>query len=237
MWFATVAACFIASKSPIPAQVAEGETVTVRAPDVLVEAVETPKGMMYRVGRVATDTRLPEGYPAPTSPGAIEIKRYPSVRRATVLGEGAMDRSGTSGFWPLFMHISRRDIPMTAPVETELERGDDGERAGRWTMAFLYHSPADGEAGQDGRILVEDSEPVTVLALGVRGRVSMRDPFMQVEELQSWLDEHSEHWIAEGDVRVLGYNGPNVRAADRWWEVQVPIRAAGDQTDSDGSPR
>ncbi|MFG0285498.1 MAG: heme-binding protein [Phycisphaerales bacterium JB039] len=233
MWLASVAACFLASTTPAPVQpLADGAVLLVRAPtDAAVEAIETSKGTMYRAGRVSTDTRLPVGYPAPTAPGAIEIKRYPQVRRATVSGDGAMDRAGASGFWPLFLHISRRDIAMTAPVETELRRTNDAGSSS-WTMAFLYHSPDDGQAGTDGRITIEDAEPVTVLALGVRGRVSMRDPFMQVAELESWLEEHGEHWIADGDVRVLGYNGPNVRAADQWWEVQLPIRPAARQSEA-----
>ena len=238
MWFASAAACFLISASPMPVDLAEGERVTVRSSaESPVEQIETSKGTMYRAGRVSTDTRLPIGYPAPTAPGAIDIKRYPSVRRATVSGDGAMDRAGASGFWPLFMHISRRDIAMTAPVETEIHQSDEAAQTRSWTMAFLYHAPSDGETGRDGRITIEDAEPVSVLALGVRGRVSMRDPFMQVAELRSWLDEHDDQWVADGDVRVLGYNGPNVRAADRWWEVQIPIRSVADGTDPDAGER
>ncbi|MEC9372584.1 MAG: hypothetical protein VYC34_02025, partial [Planctomycetota bacterium] len=54
---------------------------------------EGPEGPLYSAGPVATDTKLPVGYPRPTPPGAMEIKRYDVVRQAEVSGEGAPDRS------------------------------------------------------------------------------------------------------------------------------------------------
>ena len=42
------------------------------------------------------DTALPAGYPLPTPPGAMELKRYPSVRRVEQGGKGEMS-SGMNG--------------------------------------------------------------------------------------------------------------------------------------------
>lgn len=188
-----------------------------------VVSLETDKGVLYTSGMgadmVLTDTALPEGYPRPTPPGAIEIKRVPSVRRAEVSGTGRMDSSGAGGFWPLFMHISRNDIAMTAPVEMEL--GSD-EATPRWTMAFLYERPANGPIGKAGMVEVIDTEELTVLALGVRGRLPMGNPAEQIRTLEEWLEGQSD-WRRAGDTRVLGYNGPNISPGNRWWEVQIPI--------------
>ncbi|MFN9971363.1 MAG: hypothetical protein ACK58T_15860, partial [Phycisphaerae bacterium] len=71
-------------------------------------------------GVLTIDTPLPVGYPDPTPPGAIDLKLYPSVRRAEVSGEvKSLSSGGNDGFWPLFRHIQRRDIAMTSPVEME----------------------------------------------------------------------------------------------------------------------
>lgn len=204
--------------------------ITRVAGDGEVALRETSKGVLYSSGQhpdmVLTDTALPVGYPRPTPPGAIEIKRVPSVRRAEVSGSGAMGNSGSAGFWPLFMHISRNDIAMTAPVEMELAEDQVNPS---WTMAFLYERPENGPAGTAGVVEVVDTEELTVLALGVRGRLPMGNPQEQLRTLESWLEGQTS-WRRAGQTRVLGYNGPNIRAANRWWEVQIPIERADVET-------
>jgi hypothetical protein len=44
-----------------------------------------------------------------------------------------------------------------------------------------------------------------------------------VRELEAWLAGQTA-WERAGDVRTLGYNGPNVPPSNRWWEVQIPVR-------------
>ena len=70
----------------------------------------------FTCGESYIEAPLPVGYPAPTPPGAIDLKRYPSVRRAEVSGSGDPDRKRNGAFWPLFNHIKQRDIAMTSPV-------------------------------------------------------------------------------------------------------------------------
>ncbi len=85
------------------------------------EAVVTRKGEEFRFKGCRVDTPLPVGYPAPTAPGAIELKWYPSVRRAEVTGKATQtpEQGRNSTFWPLFKHIESRQIAMTAPVEMD----------------------------------------------------------------------------------------------------------------------
>jgi len=45
----------------------------------------------FRSGPCRIPTPLPEGYPAPTPPGGIEVKRYPAVRRAGISGSMSPD--------------------------------------------------------------------------------------------------------------------------------------------------
>jgi hypothetical protein len=202
--------------------------------EIELETREGREGPLYRSGSVATDTKLPVGYPAPTPPGAIELKHYPVVRRAEVSGTLGQGDPSMRGFFPLFRHITREGIAMTAPVEMEYRSGGDGDREPEsWTMAFLYHTDEDGPTGEArGDVRVVDAPAVTVLSLGVRGVRSIDEPEERAQTLREWL-EGSDGWRAVdgAPVRVLGYNGPNVAPANRWWEVQVVVERTAAQAE------
>lgn len=201
------------------------------------------EGDMYRSGDSFTEAALPEGYPAPTAPGAMEIKSYPSVRRAQVSGERGMNPSAGQGFFPLFNHIKKNDIAMTAPVEMiyagdnlpnpegdslQTHTNDDGET---WTMSFLYRTSDLGPTGSDGRVEIIDAEPVTVLSLGVRGRLSEASTMAGITRLTAWI-ESSNHYEIIGHARTMGYNGPYVPRDIQWWEIQIPIREIEPEADT-----
>lgn len=197
------------------------------------------------------DTALPTGYPLPTPPGAMELKRYPSVRRAEQGGKGEMSSGMNGAFWPLFAHIQRNKIAMTAPVDMDLHWMRDrvngaeapatgGEQATasqeRWTMSFLYRTADLRETGTEGTVRIVDVEPMTVISIGLDGRglgmsragmVQGREAAVDaaIEKLNAWLDAQAE-WVPYGSPRLCGYNDPSVRPANQWWEVQIPIKPA-----------
>ena len=121
----------------------------------------------YTCGDCVVETALPEGYPAPTPPGAIEVKRYPVIRRAEVTGRQAPDRGRNSAFFSLFRHIRSRDIAMTSPVEMDYPgwSGDASSAPKSWTMSFVYRTPDDGPIEQSGNVRVTDTAPVTVISI------------------------------------------------------------------------
>lgn len=179
------------------------------------------------------DTPLPVGYPAPTPPGAIELKKYPSVRRAEKSGSMAPDIGMNFAFFPLFNHIQRRDIAMTSPVEMDYrgterwsQTGELGRAPDEWTMSFLYREPANGDTGVDRGVSVVDTKPLTVISIGLRGRYSWEKSRAAIGQLLAWLSSHPE-WVQSGDARALYYNGPDRRTADLWAEVQLPVSPAG----------
>lgn len=194
-------------------------------------------GVMYRFGRMLVDTKLPVGYPAPTPPGAIELKRYPEVRRAEISGETDPREGSMAGFFPLFAHIQRNDIAMTAPVEMDYHgvsasgEAADGAASGadddaRWTMSFLYETADLGPTGvdeNDPRVRIVDAPAVTVLAIGVRGWSGVNRLDRGLAALNEWLDAQDE-WEVAGDPRTFGYNGPSTPRDLRWAEVQIPVR-------------
>ena len=186
------------------------------------------RGIVYSIGPCEIDTELPEAYPVPTPPGALEIKRYPEIRRAEYTtpmeDAGASMRAGNRGFWPLFRHIEARSIPMTSPVEMDYHGMtlENPAALRSWTMSFLYRTPEEGIIETDGRVEVVNTKPVTVLSAGVRGVFGGRMLEEQIGVLRAWLEGQDE-WRAAGDVRVFQYNGPMTPAGNRWVEVQVPI--------------
>ena len=182
----------------------------------------------YKASKVAIDTPLPEGYPAPTPPGAVEIKTYPSVRRAEVTGTSANpDRGMNKAFWPLFHHIKKHDIAMTTPVEMDYEgfEGSKDAQPDAWTMSFLYRTPELNEVGQDGTVTVRDAAAVTVAAIGLRGEYTMATMRRGMEQLEDWLSSNPQ-WEAAGSWRMLCYNGPKLAYWNKWAEVQIPVRPA-----------
>ncbi|MBK7405258.1 MAG: heme-binding protein [Phycisphaerales bacterium] len=201
------------------------------------EAEVEQSGATYSAGEVGTDTPLPEGYPRPTAPGAIEVKTYPSVRRAEYhRDESPNGMSGNIAFWPLFQHIKQREIAMTAPVEMDYPglEPDPKSEPRSWTMSFLYRSADLGPTGEFGRVRVRDVPPVTVVALGFKGPYAMEWARIKMGELEAWLDGQTG-WVRDGEPRVMHYNGPDVPATRRWGEVQIPVRRAGTDAASDDS--
>jgi hypothetical protein len=181
------------------------------------------------------DAPLPVGFPDATRPGAIEVKSYPAYRSAVARGEGLTLDSGDALFWPLFNHIARKEIAMTAPVINTYEGAgllSEPDARGAVAMEFPYREPDQGEAGRDGdRVTVEDRPAGRYACLGVQG--AMTDARMRegVATLRAWLDEHRAEWVESGPPRRLGYHGPMTPTARRLWEVQLPVRPAAEAAD------
>lgn len=181
----------------------------------------------YRWEACQVDTPLPAGYPRPTPPGAIELKTYPAARLAEVVGSGDPDRGMNRAFWPLFNHIKRHDIAMTSPVEMYYSGMKDEvpARPDAWSMAFLYRTPDLHATGVEGNVTVRDTEPVTVVSVGLKGDYSMALVERGRRTLQEYLAVN-QGWEIAGGWRALYYNGPSLFFWNKWAEVQVPVRRA-----------
>ncbi len=168
---------------------------------------------------------MPEGYPPPTPPGAIDLKTYPSVRAAEVDGTGDPDSGMNGAFWPLFNHIKEHSIAMTSPVEMTYRglQGSAQPDPSAWSMAFLYRRPELNQAGVEGRVVVRDTEPMTVIAIGMKGSYSMDLVQRGMRKIEDWLAANP-HWEAHGEWRSLYYNGPSLLFWNKWAEVQHPVR-------------
>lgn len=241
------------------AEAPAGATVAVVADPVKVGGVsefelETRKGELedgevsayFVAGPMRTTAALPEGYPRPTPAGAMEIKSYPSVRRAEITVDASPRLGMNMAFFPLFRHIKNRNIAMTAPVEADLPtmarqdaenlgvQGTEGDDA--MTVSFLYRTSDLGPVGDaEENVRVIDTKPVTVLSLGIRGTMGNDRIEREIGKLYEWLESQAERnvgpggveaggrWSADGSPRIMGYNGPDVPRRNQWWEVQLPV--------------
>jgi hypothetical protein len=212
----------------------EGEWIRLAGdPSLVVER----RGDFYFFGTASITTELPDGYPPPTPPGAMDLKRYPSVRRAEVRGRSNPDLGTNIGFFPLFNHIQRRRIAMTSPVEVDYRMtGDEASpREVEWTMSFLYRSADLGPTGvdeRDRRVRIVDTEPVTVVSVGLQGPYRLSRMMEAVKDIEAWLQQNP-HWEVAGEPRALYYNGPEQPERTKWAEAQVPVR----RRPADATPR
>ncbi len=168
---------------------------------------------------------LPEGFPAPTPPGEIRIQTYPASRAVMVEARGFFDFGLWKGFMPLFEHIDREDISMTAPIVADYPAEAERKLRGTMQMGFFYPAVDEGEAGPDGEVEVTDLAGRSYVSIGVIGYYSLRSYREAVAQLEAWLDEHGYLWEADGAPRRLLYQQPKLsNAFELYSEVQIPIK-------------
>ena len=203
----------------------------------------------FRFGPSRIESPLPAGYPEPTPPGAIDLKRYPTVRRAEYVSSGSPGFGMNMGFFPLFNHIKRNDIAMTSPVEMDYRDlfdpatgKQEPKESMSWTMSFLYRTAELAPVGKDrkdGKVIVTDRPELEVLSIGMNGPYGTGVVEKGLTLLHAWLKDHPEYEVA-GEPRAFHYNGPYIANRNKWSEVQLPVRKSGgapSATGASGTPR
>lgn len=167
---------------------------------------------------------LPDGFPAPTPDGKIEVKQYPAYRAATFGYQGELSQAANRSFSPLFNHISSNDISMTAPVETRYLTSTTGElnQQGTARVSFLYRNTDTYPDEIAANIEIEDIAPMTVVSLGLQGSYTYQSYLDSLQKLQEWLDRHPEY-RALGSPRRFFYDGPYIPDNFKRSEIQIPI--------------
>jgi len=176
------------------------------------------------------EAKLPAGFPSPGPVGEIIVKEYPAYRMAQIdRGRDGVKGGANVMFRPLFDHIKRNNIAMTAPVEMGYtEHGEPGEGAS--SMAFLYGEPSWGTPGTDAddhRVVVEDVPAMTVVSIGVRGGYTDANFKKAISKLNAWVKQREHQVRVNGPPRYLAYNSPFVLGFLKYGEVQLPIDLAG----------
>jgi len=164
------------------------------------------------------EAQLPQGFPPPGPIGQVIVKNYPACRAATVAASDVNGAGQDDMFRPLFDHIQRENIAMTAPLQMDFEwvnvpAGSTQPSAKPPTaMSFVYRSPRTGKPGKDGIVTVRDLPAVTVISVGVRGSYNAEHFDYGLKAITDWLRIHPNSYRVVGPPRFLGYNSPFVFA-------------------------
>lgn len=157
---------------------------------------------------------LPEGWPKPGPFGVATEKKYPAYRAAFTAQSGEF-----TGFWTLFSHIKKNDIPMTAPVEIAVEPREEGKGMKQIAMGFLYQKDTVGQPGPDGQaVTVKDIPAARALSYAWVGKDKDENTARARAALELALAEKK---LTAKSFRLLGYNGPGTPAEKRTWELQA----------------
>ena len=175
---------------------------------------------------------LPRGFPPAGPIGRLIVKTYPACRVATVRSADLGGAGQDGMFGPLFDHIQKENIPMTAPVQMDFVGAPGGGASAGppgppIAMSFLYGSPQIGKPGKDGVVIIQDLPAVTVISIGVRGSYDAEHFNMGLKAINTWLAAHPNSYRVVGPPRFLGYNSPFVPWFLRYGEVQVPVKPVG----------
>lgn len=161
-----------------------------------------------------SEAPLPQGWPQPGPYNQVSEKSLPAYRAAFTGGKGQ-----TGSFWTLFLHIKRKDIPMTAPVEMAMQP-KEGE-LNRANMAFLYQSDQVGQTGADGgSVEVRDVPAAKVLNYTWQGPDSKANLATARAALEAELAQRK---LTATQFRLLGYNGPGTPRSKATWELQATL--------------
>lgn len=174
--------------------------------------------MMFR------EAKLPKDFPPPGPVGEVIVKQYPPYRAAWTTAPAGSRNASNAMFRPLFNHIKKNDIPMTAPVEMTYEN-QSGPDAQPVAMAFLYRDTSVTPTKVDANVQVADLPAQTVLSISVRGGYE-KSYEKGISQLREWLAANPGRYEVAGPPRFLGYNSPMVPPFLRVGEVQIPVRPA-----------
>ncbi|MFG0329875.1 MAG: hypothetical protein ACF8PN_08260 [Phycisphaerales bacterium] len=222
------------SRAAVKAAAADSTWTTLRVGGDLTAAVEQrgdeyvyPAGAGWFGVECETSLDWLVGCPAPTPPGAIELKRYPSFREASITSRSPITEMKARGVKPLRAHLKRHDVEIRVPLVIEFEGVDTatGDGLERWRMGVWYPNRTDGPVGIEGPIIIEDTAPVTMLSLGRRGPYEPEPVLENLRELEDWLAAHPE-WVVVGPPRILGYSTSFTADRKRWSETQIPVARA-----------
>ncbi|MFT5905292.1 MAG: hypothetical protein ACI9E1_000888 [Cryomorphaceae bacterium] len=179
------------------------------------QAQEVPKEKMTKiVPKYESESPLPKGWPTPGPYDLVSEKKFPAYRAAYTNGSWQ-----NFAFMRLFKHIQRKDIPMTSPVEMDME--ENSEKLKMKSMAFMYQNTEVGQTGKDGaKVEVRDVPSTKTLCFTWQGSNSTKNRKTAKAALETELKKRG---IKGADYRILGYNGPGVPNAKKTWEMLVVL--------------
>lgn len=161
-----------------------------------------------------------------TPVGKIEVKQIPARTILATESKGDPFQDRNESFNKLFNYIQRNEISMTVPVEAGATTN---------TMNFFVGSKdAERNLKPDGKINVQELQPITVVSIGMRGAYNKKLYEEGLQKITQWMSEHPE-WKAEGEPYTVYWNSPFVPGFFKTSEVHQPIRSVKEAEDKEAS--
>ncbi len=149
-----------------------------------------------------------------TPAGEFEIKTIPAGKMLSTKSQGTYFSSDNNLFMRLFKYIQTEEIPMTVPVEADINPG---------TMRF-HVSPENVKqlkATKDVEVIERAAQ--TVAALGIRGSYSQSNYEEARRQLEEWLNRNPDY-EASGKPYMTYWNSPMRLFFLRHSEVHIPVK-------------
>ncbi|MDA7822649.1 heme-binding protein [Opitutales bacterium] len=118
-------------------------------------------------------------------------------------------------FRTLFGYISKHDLSMTTPVEAEIEPGK--------MRFFVGEKDAAKKRPNTGNVVVINLDPITVVAIGIRGSYNSENFQKNEKLLLEWIDENPDYETS-GTAYAVYWDGPFIPWLLKRSEVHLPIR-------------
>lgn len=163
---------------------------------------------------VSTMSAAKQAFPK-TGVGEIEIKVLPAATLIASRSDSEYFEEDNRLFRPLFRYIQQNDIPMTTPVEAEIDPG---------VMYFYIDEETSPDNLEDGKdVAVIELPERRVASIGARGSYSQSNFEEAAEKLSQWLADHPEYEVT-GSPRGIYWNGPMTLWFLKRFEVHIPVR-------------
>mgnify|MGYP001031068293 FL=1 len=155
-----------------------------------------------------------QAYPK-TPAGEQEIKTLPAATLIMAGSDEAYFSENSQLFGPLFRYIQENGIPMTTPVEAEMDPGR--------MFFYIGEDEAKEELAGTEEVTVRELPARTVASRGVRGGYSASNFEEARARLEQWLAKQ-EGWQADGEARAAFWDGPFTPWFLKRFEVHIPVR-------------
>jgi effector-binding domain-containing protein len=119
-------------------------------------------------------------------------------------------------FRKLFSYISKHDLAMTTPVEADINPGK--------MRFFVGEEDAEKPRPNTSAVTVRDLEPMTVVAIGIRGSYSEENFTENKTALLDWLKENLDYEQA-GSAYAVYWDGPFIPWFLKRSEIHLPIQS------------
>jgi len=151
-----------------------------------------------------------------TPVGEIKILELPARIALEATSDNHYFAENNGLFRKLFGYISKHDLAMTTPVEADIDPGK--------MRFFVGEEDAEKPRPSTSAVTVRDLEPMTVVAIGIRGSYSEENFSENKTALLNWLKETPDYEQA-GSAYAVYWDGPFVPWFLKRSEIHLPIQS------------